>query len=91
MPIYEYECLDGHITEKFAVIAERNQSVHCKVCLKKTKRIFSKYSALNTRPKWINDSVRGALQDLSVPGTIPIKTRKQYNEHLKKNNLVCLG
>ena len=91
MPIYEYVCESGHITEKFAVIADRHNPVHCKECLKDTKRIFSRHSALDSEPKWINKQVRTALQDLSVKGTIPITTRKQLREHLKNNNLACVG
>ncbi len=84
MPVYEYECESGHITTKFAVIAERNQTVHCKECLKKTKRIYSGHSVIDTKPKWLDDNVRMALGK-------PIKTRKEYDKHLKDNQIVCVG
>lgn len=90
--MYEYECPTGHITTKFVVIAERNQVVHCRECLKKTKRIYSRHSVKESEPKWIDDSVRMALQGIDPkPGTIPITTRKQWERHLKDNQIACVG
>lgn len=91
MPIYEYECKDGHKTEGFFPINKRRKFVMCKMCKKIARRAVASHIAFESEPKWISDEVRGTLQDLSVPGTIPITSRRQLNEHLKMNNLVCRG
>jgi putative FmdB family regulatory protein len=91
MPIYEYECGKGHKTERFFRIKERKKFIECPECKERAKRAVTRHSAFESAPKWINDEVRGSLQDLSVPGTIPITSRRQLNEHLKMNNLVCKG
>lgn len=91
MPIYEYECKEGHKTEEFFPINKRRKFVACKTCKKIANRAITRHIAFESEPRWINEDVRGSLQDLSVPGTIPITSRRQLDEHLKRNNLVCRG
>lgn len=40
MPLYEYECEDGHITEAWRSIAERNEPIQCE-CGKESRKIMS--------------------------------------------------
>ena len=39
MPVYEFECADGHITEELVPMGTKN--IHCAKCRKKAKKIIS--------------------------------------------------
>ena len=45
MPIYEYACPTGHLTEKLRKFGERDQAVTCPECGAPMERIFSAHHA----------------------------------------------
>lgn len=45
MPLYEYECPNGHRTEKFLSLAEADKRIKCPQCGKRTERVFSRTGA----------------------------------------------
>lgn len=45
MPIYEYRCGEGHLTERIRKYAERDEPLACERCSTPTQRIFSAHHA----------------------------------------------
>lgn len=41
MPIYQYQCEDGHVTDKFFDIIDRKTSVRCEKCGKNARRLYT--------------------------------------------------
>jgi len=41
MPLYQYKCSEGHITDELRGIDKRNDPTTCKVCGEEAKRIIS--------------------------------------------------
>lgn len=96
MPIYEYQCIKcGKITEKFFKVSECDSRplVECDSCRHAAYRIISAPVVHSEKPLWLDDSVRGALQDedaLRYGREKPIETRAEYEKHLKDNGIVPL-
>lgn len=41
MPIYEYRCPNGHLTEKLESINSDNKTTECKKCGEKADKVYS--------------------------------------------------
>ena len=41
MPIYEYKCPNGHLTEKLESINSDNKTTECKKCGEKADKVYS--------------------------------------------------
>ena len=41
MPLYEYECPEGHIREELRRYEDRERPAYCQTCLKRMERILS--------------------------------------------------
>lgn len=56
MPLYEYQCGDGHVTEKFfPITAEtRPQSVRCATCPRRANRVYSLAGVVPDFPEHFN-------------------------------------
>jgi putative FmdB family regulatory protein len=44
MPVYEFQCPNGHITEKIMVMSDDTRELSCYECCKLATRIISKSS-----------------------------------------------
>lgn len=89
MPTYEYACPRcGTQFAEFKKINNRNTAQCPKCCHNAVNRLVSKVSIQSDQPVWLDDSVRGALQD---PSERPIETRGEYNRYLEKNDVVPCG
>lgn len=56
MPLYEYKCPNGHITEKIRMMAQCNESITCH-CGLESKRIFSGGISMHFGWKLSDDSL----------------------------------
>lgn len=58
MPIYEYQCEKGHVTEKFRGMNDRHpKTVKCKSCPGRAKRIYSRPGVVPDFPDHYNWSM----------------------------------
>lgn len=78
MPLYEYQCGDGHVTEKFfPITAEtRPKSVRCGTCPRLAKRVYSLAGVVPDFPEHYNWSF----------GCI-VKNRAHHKELQRKHNV----
>ena len=92
LPLYDFECTAcGQKQEQFFKMDDCPAEVSCE-CGATARKTFAigHGGIFSDRPKWLDDGVRGALQDdeLLRKGKVePIETREQLNRHLKEHNL----
>jgi len=88
MPIYEYTCTEcSGVFDMFYPLKDWDAVPQCPDCGGPAKKnITSKI--LRDEPTWLDDEVRGVLQDTDDPATRPIETRTEYKRHLKDNGIV---
>lgn len=92
MPTYEYRCEKCCFTfEKISSIKDMERTQECPYCKEIAKLQVSKGFTFGDEAAWINDHVRGSLQDDSQIRKNPIKTRSELNSYLKKNDLIEVG
>jgi len=87
MPLYDYECEDcGIEIEEVFKMDEKPTSIECGGCHSTMYPVMVEgHGGIQTdKPKWIDDSVRGALQGDDEK---PIETRTDYNRALKEKNV----
>ena len=94
MSLYEYECQKcGNTDEKVYPMASFPKTCKCSKCGGRAKKIISGYIQRD-EPTWLDDAVRGALQDtdnVRAGAERPIETRTELNRYLKEHNLVATG
>ena len=94
MPIYEYECIKcGAITEKYYKVDDIKDLVECDKCRHVAVKIISNFTFHSQTPLWLDDSVRGALQDedaIKHGREKPIETRDEYDRYLKDRGFMPL-
>jgi len=85
MPLYEYECkVCGQIFEKAYKLDDADKTPACPYCGPSVVKILSA-KILRDEPTWLNDEVRGVLQDTEAEK--PIENRTDYNRYLKDNGI----
>lgn len=94
MPLYEFECENGHRSERFYRISDKPEWLLCDECGKSARQIPAIGGIQGDSPVWLNDEVRGALQDTDLirqKKVKPIETRKELNYFTRTRGLVCVG
>ena len=88
-PLYEYECNNcENEFEQFMRMQDRH-AVACPDCYSKDFSMkISKGFTHGDEPSWLNDHVRGSLQDESDMKKRPLTSRSEYKKHLDANDLV---
>jgi len=94
MPLYDFECIEcNHVQEKIYKTDDCPDMIPCSNCkviseinghnISIAKKIIAHgHGGIQTdNPSWINDEVRGSLQDESER---PIETRKDLDAALKR-------
>lgn len=79
MPIYEFECEDGHYQSEFFSIADRPAAVPCE-CGKTAKRIFSV-------PFFNIEYIERQDYSQSLNVREGFRNKSELKEHMRKNNL----
>jgi putative FmdB family regulatory protein len=90
MPLYTYECENcGRIFELTLSLKDHVTTTVCQVCDGDARQILvpGHGGIQDDHPRWLNDQVRGVLQDTDDPGTRPIETRSDYRWYLKDNGI----
>ena len=90
MPIYTYACpyCQADFDDWFKM-NEAPDALDCPTCGTPAARVISFQGALQTDTAiWIDDNLRGALQDERER---PIETRKDYKNYLKEKGIVERG
>lgn len=80
MPVYDFECRQGHLTESVQDL--NTQTIRCRVCGKKAKRIISasgQYCS-NEDADWVKTV-------LEVVGNKPDKETQEFRRHPTRSNL----
>lgn len=85
-PLYDYECQNkscGNIDERFYRMSNIPKKTKCSRCGGLATRIFLPgHGGIQTdTPKWLDESVRGALEGDNEK---PIRTRKDLAQKLKE-------
>ena len=89
MPVYEYKCSSCDLVfEKTAKMSEMNKIETCPNCEAFSKLQVSVGATFGDEAPWINDDLRGSLQDPKNHREHPITTRSEYRDYLKKNEIV---
>lgn len=94
MPLYDFECQScGHRFEVFGSINHPRHRITCPGCKGWSKRIIVQGHGgfKSENPNWLDDNVRGALQDddeVRAGREKRIENRTDYNRHLKENGIV---
>jgi len=89
MPIYEYKCRCGKITEKFHKVTRIPNKTRCP-CGWQAKRIIS---GISIQADSVNDVkwLPSACQVLQKNGERPLQSRTEYKQYLKDHKLVSVG
>lgn len=92
MPTYEYRCkmCDAEF-EITCRISRMKRSVACIECPGVASLRVSKGFTHGDEAPWLNNEIRGVLQDDSEARKRPISTRGEYKDYLKKNDIVERG
>lgn len=96
MPLYDFACTRcENRFETFIPLAQLQKAVACSKCGAWAKRIIvlGHGGFQSTEPKWLDDEVRGCLQDTDAvaAGTEkPIEDRADYDRYLKQHSIVPL-
>ncbi len=88
MPLYDYECKScGNQQEEFFKIDDKPDSVTCHKCMGIADKVLSSGMVLgDDMPEWMrHPHVLGCLQNQTER---PISTRGEYNQYLKKHNII---
>mgnify|MGYP006291190413 CR=1 FL=1 len=94
MPLYDFKCQKcGHEFDLFMSINHPRTEVACPECKGWTKRIIvaGHGGFQSEEPRWLNDQVRGCLQDdeeIAAGREKPLETRTEYKKHLKAHGIV---
>lgn len=86
MPLYEYECPNGHKAEEVRTVAERNNNLICRECGEQTRRIISS-NIRREEPTWLPS----ALQNLAADAKHVCTDRSSFNRYLKEQGLSQIG
>lgn len=91
MPLYDFECKCGKVTEKFLGIADLRDSVPCEDCGGEAIRVISlgHGGVFRDEPVWLDHNVRKMIQ--GPYDKIPITNRVQLKKHLKEHNISQVG
>ena len=86
MPLYRYECPNCTIEyDQFLKLADYKTPVLCPTCGRIGKKVITA-QIQRDEPTWLNDEVRGCLQDTETEK--PIETRTEYKRYLKDNGII---
>ena len=89
MPLYEYQCpYCLEISELYFKLAEVPASHPCPVCETEAHKIISCVAIERVEPTWLDDQVRGAIQDESEP---PIQDRQDLQRVVQEKGLIERG
>jgi len=91
MPLYEYKCEKcGNPFELYFPLQEWDVIPSCPDCGGEGRKQLTA-NIQRDEPVWLDDQVRGALQDLDDPATRPIQNRTEYKRYLKENGIIERG
>lgn len=79
MPFYDYRCSQGHVTEQFRFIADRDQQRGCPDCGALEERLVAAPQVMGDIPEHFNPSIAG--------GTL-VKGRQHLRELQEKHGLM---
>ena len=69
MPIYEFKCAKGHVSERDSSVSERRSSVLCSRCNRIARRVFSQFNApIKLRHRAVGDDEDRALKAFRQEG-----------------------
>lgn len=89
MPLYEYQCQKCFkISEQYSKLDSVRDMIPCPNCGNEAHKIISNVAIQNVEPKWLDDQVRGAVQDDDEP---PIRDRQDLQRVVKEKGLIERG
>ena len=97
MPLFDFQCISCYArAEKVMKVAEPRDNLKCEVCGGPLKRIIvlGHGGFQSTEPKWLDEHVRGCLQDeeaVAAGFEKPIENRADYDRYLKQHDIVPTG
>lgn len=88
MPIYEFRCNCGKITEETYKVSECPRTVTCSVCGRRAKKIISARGSFlrDADVPWMDSAKRNLPNDAQR-----ISTRSELNTYLKAKGLTATG
>jgi len=94
MPLYDFKCQKcENQFELFMSISHPRTAVACPECGAWAKRVIvlGHGGFQSENPTWLNDQVRGCIQDdddVAAGLEKPVETRTEYKQHLEKHGIV---
>ena len=86
MPLYHYKCQNCTAAyDQFLKLADYKTPVPGPTCGRTGKKVITA-QIQRDEPTWLNDEVRGCLQD--TESEAPIETRTEYKRYLKDNGII---
>jgi hypothetical protein len=90
-PIYTFKCEKcGDELDEIYRIADCPKDRPCMMddCSGRARKVVNFRAVHGDSPAWLDDfQVQAALQDLSIPGTKPLKSRSEYKRFLKERGI----
>lgn len=84
MPIYEFECKEGHVSERYLKATDTTRFVQCDTCDKGAQRIISRPNVRPDIPDHIDENL---VDDHDTSGGYLVKGRAHKRERLKELGL----
>lgn len=84
MPIYEFECKEGHVSERFLKIEDTLRFISCDTCQKGAQRIISRPTIHPDIEEYMDENL---VPEGSVEGAQLVKSRKHKAELMKQQGL----
>lgn len=81
MPIYEYRCEAGHVTDAYRTVANRHDCPACDRCASATEKIIS-------RPAMTMPDIAGYT---SVLDGSRVESRSAHREHMARHGVIEVG
>jgi len=86
MPLYQYQCPNcDEQFDHFLKLENYKYPVSCPTCGRTGKKVLTA-KIQRDEPVWLDDEVRGCLQDTEAEP--PIENRSAYKRYLKDNGII---
>ena len=93
MPLYDYECANGHRTEREFTIVGRPQSIECPECGTDARKIITGTVMWTPHPTWLDSSLETLVSKRS-PDYRRLKenwSREERTRYMEEKGIVCIG
>lgn len=88
MPAYDYECEQGHTTERIFSVSEKPFEIRCPVCKQAAPQIITYAPALHTLDTWVRDCHDPMVQRTHQSGVGYLDPNLGFDKATGKHTLI---